>query len=113
MNALRVAAAARGFSTSASALAQAATTTAAKATRTVPPPRGKVTDVKSFLYYIGRNSDAVEPKIKSWDALFTSTSEEFKAMGLNPRQRKYVLLWAERFRQGRDLHVIKNSGKRK
>ncbi|KAI9218715.1 IGR protein motif-domain-containing protein [Blastocladiella britannica] len=83
------------------------------ATKAVPKPRGSVKDVHSFLYQIGRDSTAVADKFKDWESLFTSNSEQLKASGLNPRQRKYILLWTERYRNGRDLHMIKSSGKRK
>ncbi|KNE57328.1 hypothetical protein AMAG_03050 [Allomyces macrogynus ATCC 38327] len=96
---------ARQFSTSVVKSAQVA--------RPVPPPKGDVKDVKSFLYYIGRNMEPLASKIPSWDAMFTMDTHALKSLGLNPRQRKYLLLWAERYRQGRELSVIKNSGKRK
>ncbi|ORZ34910.1 hypothetical protein BCR44DRAFT_1435392 [Catenaria anguillulae PL171] len=57
--------------------------------------------------------EKVAAKVPSWEFMFTADSGKLKAAGLNPRQRKYLLLWTERYRQGRDLHMIKTSGKRK
>ena len=70
----------------------------------IPPPTKEIDSVDVFLKKIGRDAHQVAAsKIPSWDALFTMTTEEFKTAGLQPRQRKYILRWREKFRQGEEL----------
>ncbi len=41
-------------------------------------------------------------KFPSWEALFTLTSRQLRELGVEPpRDRRYLLRWLERFRQGR------------
>ncbi|KAF1815986.1 hypothetical protein P152DRAFT_455708 [Eremomyces bilateralis CBS 781.70] len=70
--------------------------------RPIPPPTPFVPDVATFLKVIGRNLSAHSSRIPSWDALFTYSSSQLRASGIEPaRKRKYLLWWRERFRQGR------------
>ncbi|KAG0369335.1 hypothetical protein BGZ54_010223 [Gamsiella multidivaricata] len=80
---------------------------AGAAKKSVPAPRGDIQDPAAFLNKIGRNSAQFADKFKSWDHLFTVTSAEMKSnMALSVKQRRWVLNWREKYRQGADLYVI-------
>ncbi|KAG0262571.1 hypothetical protein BG011_010006 [Mortierella polycephala] len=69
--------------------------------KAIPAPRGDIKDPATFLTKIGRNSASFADKFKSWDHLFTATSAEMKAdMGLSAEQRRWILNWTEKYRQG-------------
>ncbi|KAF2684673.1 hypothetical protein K458DRAFT_365936 [Lentithecium fluviatile CBS 122367] len=69
--------------------------------RPVPKPIPFIPDHTTFLSAIGRGLSAHAPKIPSWDALFTLSSEQLKELGIEPaRSRKYLLHWREKFRNG-------------
>ncbi|KAJ1502535.1 hypothetical protein HMI55_001582 [Coelomomyces lativittatus] len=72
----------------------------------IPLPRGDIQDVESFLHAIGRDSISLADKITSWDMLFSSDSNSFKKLGIPTKQRKYLLLWIEYYRQGKPLGEI-------
>ncbi|KAF8948812.1 hypothetical protein BGZ47_002394 [Haplosporangium gracile] len=77
------------------------------AKKTVPAPRGDIQDPSAFLTKIGRNSASLADKFKSWDHLFTATPAEMKAdMSLSVKQRRWILNWTEKYRQGVDPYVI-------
>lgn len=66
-----------------------------------------VDSVETFLNRIGRGMQAaVGSKITDWDKLFTMTSFDLKEAGLTPRQRKYLLRWQEKYRQGDELYAL-------
>lgn len=45
--------------------------------------------------------------IQTWDSLFTATTRMMRTdMGIETKQRKYILAWREFYRQGRDLHAV-------
>ncbi|GAB7366319.1 hypothetical protein MBLNU230_g8119t1 [Neophaeotheca triangularis] len=67
----------------------------------VPRPTPFVPDPQSFLTLIGRNMAQHAPKIPSWEALFSLSSEQLRQSGVEPpRARRYLLWWRERFRAG-------------
>ncbi|KAI7907308.1 IGR protein motif-domain-containing protein [Cokeromyces recurvatus] len=83
------------------------TTASNAATTIVPLPRGKIQDVESFMKAIGRNCEEVANKFESWDKLFTTNSQIMKKeMGIETKQRKYILSWVERYRKGIDPYSI-------
>ncbi|KAI2349828.1 telomere length regulation protein [Ophidiomyces ophidiicola] len=66
-----------------------------------PPPTPFVPDTKTFLTLIGRNMSKFSDKINSWEQLFTTSSQGFCDLGIEPaRQRRYLLRWVEKFRRG-------------
>ncbi|KAM3075622.1 telomere length regulation protein [Clarireedia jacksonii] len=67
----------------------------------VPRPTPFVPDAPTFLTLIGRNLIQHAPKIPSWKALFTLTSDQLRELGVEPpRARRYLLRWREKFRNG-------------
>ncbi|KAI9347058.1 IGR protein motif-domain-containing protein [Pilaira anomala] len=74
---------------------------------TVPSVRGNIQDVPSFMKAIGRKCEDVAGKFESWEQLFTTKSRAMKAdMGINTKQRKYILSWVERYRNGIEPQAI-------
>ena len=53
-------------------------------------------------------------KFPSWEALFTLTSRQLRELGIDPpRDRRYLLRWVQRFREGRfgiagDFQYVRN-----
>jgi hypothetical protein len=89
----------RASSTTESPNAESATNTGTY--QQIPSPTPFVPDVPTFLSLIGRQLSQHASKFKSWDELFTLSSTELKARGLDPpRTRKYLLRWREKFRRG-------------
>ncbi|GJJ76253.1 hypothetical protein EMPS_08612 [Entomortierella parvispora] len=79
----------------------------AAAKKAVPAPRGDINDPTAFLTKIGRNSASVAEKFKSWEHLFTASPAEMKTdMALSVKQRRWILNWTEKYRQGVDPYVI-------
>ncbi|KAF8970011.1 hypothetical protein BGZ46_010595 [Entomortierella lignicola] len=79
----------------------------AAAKKSVPAPRGDIQDPTSFLTKIGRNSASVADKFKSWEHLFTATTAEMKSeMSLSVKQRRWILGWREKYRQGVEPYAI-------
>ncbi|ORY91066.1 IGR protein motif-domain-containing protein [Syncephalastrum racemosum] len=82
-------------------------TAAVQASKPVPPPRGSIKEPVDFLKAIGRNCEQHAESFETWDSLFTSTSRVMRNdMGIETKQRKYILAWREFYRQGRDLHAV-------
>ncbi|KAL1959511.1 hypothetical protein VTO42DRAFT_1956 [Malbranchea cinnamomea] len=69
----------------------------------VPPPTPFVPDTKTLLTLIGRGMVRYAPKLESWEELFRMSSEQLRDdVGItSARERRYLLRWLERFRQGR------------
>ncbi|KAI9487870.1 MAG: hypothetical protein EXX96DRAFT_615617 [Benjaminiella poitrasii] len=73
----------------------------------VPPTRGAIQDVPSFMKAIGRDCEQLADKFESWDKLFTTNSRIMKTdMGIEAKQRKYILSWLERYRKGVNPYPI-------
>lgn len=67
----------------------------------IPQPRPFVPDVPTFLTLIGRGLNKYANKFPSWEALFSLTSPQLKELGIEPpRNRRYLLHWMHRYRQG-------------
>ncbi|KAH8646059.1 IGR protein motif-domain-containing protein [Tricladium varicosporioides] len=67
----------------------------------IPKTTPFVPNSKTFLKLIGRDLSKHSDKIKSWNSLFTLTSEQLKELGVEPpRTRRYLLRWREKFRKG-------------
>ncbi|KAF9086462.1 hypothetical protein BGX29_006697 [Mortierella sp. GBA35] len=75
--------------------------------KAVPAPRGDIQDPATFLTKIGRNSAQLAEKFKSWEHLFTASPAEMKTdMALSVKQRRWILNWTEKYRQGVEPYVI-------
>lgn len=66
-----------------------------------PAPTASVPDIATFLAKIGRGCGAHASKFQEWSQLFSATSAQLKALGVEPaRTRRYILRWRETFRIG-------------
>ncbi|KAJ3390596.1 hypothetical protein HDU84_007297 [Entophlyctis sp. JEL0112] len=80
----------------------------------VPPPRDGIETPKQFLAAIGRATADVADKFKSWDHLFTATTEEMAdELAIPVRKRKYILQWREWYKRGVTLREIAVPERRK
>ncbi|RKP08588.1 IGR protein motif-domain-containing protein [Thamnocephalis sphaerospora] len=83
------------------------------AKQSIPTPRGAITDHTVFLSKIGRSCEGLGDKIQDWNHLFTVTSNEMKhQLGFTPKQRRWILNWTEKYRQGVDPYFISKPDKR-
>ncbi|CAN6639781.1 small ribosomal subunit protein mS41 [Trichomonascus vanleenenianus] len=78
----------------------------------VPEPTKEVPDVQTFLTKIGRDSIQHEKHFESWEELMTKPSSALKEAGVEARERRYILQWRERFKQGIPLMDHKRGGKK-
>lgn len=83
----------RQFSTSTVALKRCALS------KKIPQPTKDIPDVAAFLGHIGRNTGEFSEAFPTWESLFSSSSREMKAAGIDPKPRKYILEQVERFRK--------------
>ncbi|KAI9593170.1 IGR protein motif-domain-containing protein [Syncephalis fuscata] len=84
-----------------------------KLARPIPAPRDKIADHKTFLTAIGRGCESLGEKIKDWQHLFTVTSNEMRhELGFTPQQRRWILNWTEKYRQGVNPYLITKPDKR-
>ncbi|RIA90551.1 IGR protein motif-domain-containing protein [Glomus cerebriforme] len=82
--------------------------------KSVPGPRGQITDPKSFLEKCGRGCGELADKFRDWEHLFTASSHEMKSeMGISTRQRRWILNWTEYYRNGVDPYNIPIRTKKK
>jgi hypothetical protein len=93
----------------------------------IPKSTKEISDVPAFLNHIGRQCSEFHEAFPNWDALFTSTSKDMKAAGIDAKPRKYILDQVERYRKASfisnipvneatkeiKLHPKKNGGERK
>ncbi|KAJ2773477.1 hypothetical protein IWQ57_001277 [Coemansia nantahalensis] len=107
---------ARSASTDSGQLAKAVTA-AALASRAgggaaVPRPRGQFDSPAVFLRTIGRGCEKFADKFSGWDQLFRADSAAMKGeLGIGPKQRKWILMWTNKFRLGIDPCFIPTSKK--
>lgn len=87
----------RLFSTSTSVFKSATT-------KIIPKPTKEIPDVASFLNHIGRNTSEFSEAFPTWDALFTSSSKEMKAAGIDVKPRRYILEQVENYRKSSILN---------
>ncbi|KAJ1643603.1 hypothetical protein J3B02_003008 [Coemansia erecta] len=104
---------ARGMSTeAASTAASAAKENIFKRTVVVPRPRGQFNDPESFLKAIGRGCEKFTAKFKDWDHLFRANADVLKKdLGIGPKQRKWILMWTNKYRLGINPYLIQTSKK--
>ncbi|KAF3942064.1 hypothetical protein ABW19_dt0202696 [Dactylella cylindrospora] len=58
-------------------------------------------DVTTFLTKIGRNMIQHESKFTDWNHFMASTPQQLREMGIEPaRDRRYLIDWRERYRNG-------------
>lgn len=62
-------------------------------------PRDGMT-VERFLTTIKRGAEEHVDKFQSWDALMTARGHELKAQGVPVKVRKWIMAWAEHYKQG-------------
>jgi len=65
----------------------------------VPEPRNGMT-LDKFLKSIGRECEQHVGKFKSWQHLFATKGKQMKGLGIGLADRKYILRWLEKYRQG-------------
>ena len=65
----------------------------------IPQPTKEIPDVPAFLNRIGHNTAEYAEAFPTWDALFTSSSKEMKAAGIDVKPRKYILHQVENYRK--------------
>eukprot|EP01128_Nolandella_sp_AFSM9_P007347 TRINITY_DN399_c1_g1_i1.p1 TRINITY_DN399_c1_g1~~TRINITY_DN399_c1_g1_i1.p1 ORF type:complete len:243 (-),score=63.65 TRINITY_DN399_c1_g1_i1:144-818(-) len=79
----------------------------------VPEPRNGMT-MEKFLKAIGRDIwTNYEETFTSWEHLFRSRGNEMKKLEVAVRDRKYILAWTERYRQGIDPYFMPLKSKSK
>ncbi|KAJ2490629.1 hypothetical protein IWW37_003003 [Coemansia sp. RSA 2050] len=78
----------------------------------VPRPRGQIDTPESFLKAIGRGCEKYTEKFKDWDHLFKADTIKLKhELGIGAKQRKWILMWTNKFRLGIDPYLIRTSKK--
>ncbi|KAK6507090.1 hypothetical protein TWF481_005539 [Arthrobotrys musiformis] len=69
--------------------------------RPIPEVSSTAPDVKTFLTKIGRNMIQHESKFTDWKQLMGTTTQQLRDMGIEPaRDRRYLIDWRERYRNG-------------
>ncbi|KAJ2609717.1 hypothetical protein H4S08_003930, partial [Coemansia sp. RSA 1365] len=65
-----------------------------------------------FLETIGRGCEKLTDKFKDWDHLFQADGPTMKdKLGIGLKQRKWILMWTNKFRLGIDPYFISTSKK--
>lgn len=63
--------------------------------------------VEKFLKTIGRGCEDYAEKFEgSWEKLFSSRTHQLRKMEIPLKQRKWILFWTERYRNGIDPWYI-------
>lgn len=62
--------------------------------------------VEKFLKTIGRGCDELVEKFDSWEKLFSTRTHKLREMEVPLKQRKWILFWTERYRNGIDPWYI-------
>eukprot|EP01102_Stenamoeba_stenopodia_P003707 TRINITY_DN13863_c0_g1_i1.p1 TRINITY_DN13863_c0_g1~~TRINITY_DN13863_c0_g1_i1.p1 ORF type:complete len:213 (-),score=49.77 TRINITY_DN13863_c0_g1_i1:62-700(-) len=65
----------------------------------IPPPPPDLT-VETFLERIKKNCVEHKDKFASWEELMTMKGRQMKEKGISIKQRKWILRWVERYKQG-------------
>ncbi|KAK6350853.1 hypothetical protein TWF718_004035 [Orbilia javanica] len=69
--------------------------------RPIPVASSTAPDVKTFLTKIGRNMIQHESKFTDWKQLMGTSTQQLRDMGIEPaRDRRYLIDWRERYRNG-------------
>eukprot|EP01027_Heterolobosea_sp_BB2_P001150 GEZU01001743.1.p1 GENE.GEZU01001743.1~~GEZU01001743.1.p1 ORF type:complete len:156 (-),score=39.23 GEZU01001743.1:399-845(-) len=69
-------------------------------TNKLVPPRKNNLDVKSFLEKIGKGCGEYADKFESWEDLFTARGVLMKERGIPVAQRKWIMHWCQKYRNG-------------
>jgi hypothetical protein len=64
------------------------------------PRRRRGLTVETFLEKIGKGCAEHKDKFSSWEDLFTFKSRTLRLKEIPTKQRKWILKWVERYRQG-------------
>ncbi|KAI9226896.1 MAG: IGR protein motif-domain-containing protein [Piptocephalis tieghemiana] len=78
-------------------------------TQHIPEPQGSIVSHEAFLKAIGRGCEELGDKFKSWEHLFRATGKEMRYdLGIPTKQRRWILNWAEKYRdrQGMEPYAI-------
>merc|ERR1711939_1106910 len=68
----------------------------------VPPRTGPYSDPEALLKVSKRGLQAHAQLFPDWRSLFLATGPALKEQGLAPKERRYLLWYLEKFRQGGD-----------
>lgn len=79
--------------------------------KNIKPPTAEVPDVSSFLTKIGRSMDQHAEHFENWESLIGTDGKKLKALGIDTRDRRYILAWVEKFKQGVPLEECKRGKK--
>ncbi|KAJ2802337.1 hypothetical protein H4R20_003318 [Coemansia guatemalensis] len=73
---------------------------------------GKFDSPAVFLETIGRGCEKLTDKFKDWNHLFQADGPTMKdELGIGLKQRKWILMWTNKFRLGIDPYFIPTSKK--
>lgn len=81
--------------------------------RIIPPPTASCPDVATFLDRLKRDLSKYATKFPTWNSLFEADGPAMKRMGIPVRDRRWLLLWQEKFRQGVEPYYVHPSRKHK
>ncbi|KAJ2557399.1 hypothetical protein EV175_001366 [Coemansia sp. RSA 1933] len=102
----------RSLSTEATTVAAKTAAVSQTSKKAIPSPRGEFNSPEIFLKTIGRGCEKYVDKFKDWEHLFRVGSDDMKRdLGMGPKQRKWVMLWINKFRLGVDPYFIPPSKK--
>lgn len=71
-----------------------------------PAPASSLYSVDSFLSLIGKDCAQYASKFSSFEQLLSMKSEQMKKLGIPTKQRKWILMWAERCKMGLPIYTI-------
>lgn len=71
----------------------------------------RITDPATFFAKIGRGTGSLAAKFESMASLLKSSTRQLKDLGIDVRQRRYILSQLEKYRNGEDLHETKRGTK--
>jgi len=63
--------------------------------------------VEKFLNTIGRGCEVHISKFETWEKLFSTRGRGLKELGIPLRDRKYMLNWIEKYRQGWEPRYVR------
>ncbi len=69
--------------------------------------------IETFLKKIGRECDQHIDKFANWNELMTLKTRELKLKGIPIKQRRWILRWVEKYKQGFEPELIKFQSKAK
>lgn len=84
----------------------------ASVARPAVKPTAAVPDVETFLKKIGRNMEQYKEHFETWDDFAGVSAAKLKDLGLETRDRRYLLQWFDRFSRGVELAEYKRGVKK-